>query len=141
MIIKNQTQLPASQLSIIEPDEEARIVLPAVPIDANRAYWVAVYLLSTNKEIKATKAMVAKAVARSSNRTDTAKSTSSFPTQASKENNKFVEAIAMPEINNARIIPPFITKKLPNRVNRTVVIQPTLFEYTAISDFEKPISL
>ena len=126
---------------MIEPEEEARIVLPAVPIDANRAYWVAVYFLSTNKEIKATKAMVAKAVAKSSNRTDTANSTSSLPTQASKENNKFVEAIAIPERNNALIIPPFITKKLPNKVNNIVVVQPIPFEYTAISDFEKPISL
>ena len=128
MIIKNQTQLPASQLSIIEPEEEARIVLPAVPIDANRAYWVAVYFLSTNKEIKATKAMVAKAVAKSSNRTDIAKSISSLPTQASKENNKFVEAISIPETNIALITPDRIANNPPRRVKITVVTQPRPLE-------------
>ena len=49
------------------PDEEAKVVLPIVPIDANKAYWVAVYFLFTKIEMKATKATVAKAAAMSSN--------------------------------------------------------------------------
>ena len=121
--------------------EQAHVI---VTVDGVTKTLTTDYTFPTSSTITFTSAPAASTIikfTRSSNRTDTAKSTSSFPTQASKENNKFVEAIAMPEINNARIIPPFITKKLPNSVNRTVVIQPTLFEYTAISDFEKPISL
>ena len=41
VIIKNVPQSPFSQ-STSAPDEEARVVLPAVPMDANNAYWVAV---------------------------------------------------------------------------------------------------
>ena len=81
-------QLPFSQ-STIAPDEAANVVLPAVPIDANKAYWVAVYVLSTNIEIKATNATVANAAAMSSKITAIAKSNSDFPDQARKENNKF----------------------------------------------------
>ena len=39
--IKNVPQSPLSQ-STKEPDEEAKVVRPAVPNDANRAYCVAV---------------------------------------------------------------------------------------------------
>ena len=41
VIKKNVPQSPFNQ-STNAPDEEARVVLPAVPIDANNAYWVAV---------------------------------------------------------------------------------------------------
>ena len=41
VIIKNVPQSPFSQ-STSAPDEEARVVLPAVPMEANNAYWVAV---------------------------------------------------------------------------------------------------
>ena len=51
--------------------------------------------------MKATKATVAKAAAMSSNITAIANNNSDFPDQASKENNKFVEAINKPEINKA----------------------------------------
>ena len=57
------------------------MVLPAVPMDANKAYCVAVYVLSTNKDIKATKATVAKAAVKSSAITAIAKSNSDLPTQ------------------------------------------------------------
>ena len=63
--IKNTPQSPLSQ-STKAPDEDASVVLPAVPIEARRAYWVAVYVLSTSKDINATNATVAKAAAISS---------------------------------------------------------------------------
>ena len=61
-MIKKIPQSPLSQ-STIAPDDAAKVVLPAVPIEASRAYCVAVYVLSTNIEMKATKATVAKAAA------------------------------------------------------------------------------
>ena len=60
VIIKNIPQSPLSQ-STNAPEEEANKVLPAVPIDASKANCVAVYVLSTNAEINATNATVAKA--------------------------------------------------------------------------------
>ena len=39
--IKNTPQSPFSQ-STKAPDEDASVVLPAVPIEASNAYWVAV---------------------------------------------------------------------------------------------------
>ena len=39
--IKNVPQSPFNQ-STKAPDDDARVVLPAVPIEASRAYWVAV---------------------------------------------------------------------------------------------------
>ena len=39
--IKNVPQSPFNQ-STNAPDDDAKVVLPAVPIEANRAYWVAV---------------------------------------------------------------------------------------------------
>ena len=47
VIIKKTPQSPWSQ-STNAPEDEARVVLPAVPIDANKAYWVAVYVLSNS---------------------------------------------------------------------------------------------
>ena len=41
VITKNIPQSPFNQ-STIAPDDEARVVLPAVPIEANKAYCVAV---------------------------------------------------------------------------------------------------
>ena len=41
VIIKNVPQSPSSQ-STIAPEEDASKVLPAVPIEASKAYWVAV---------------------------------------------------------------------------------------------------
>jgi len=41
VIIKNIPQSPFNQ-STKAPDENARLVLPAVPIEAKKAYWVAV---------------------------------------------------------------------------------------------------
>ena len=140
MIIKNIPQSPFNQ-STIAPDDAANVVLPAVPMDASNAYCVAVYVLSTSREIKATKATVANAAAISSKITATAKSHSDFPDQASTENNKFVEAINIPETNIALITPERMANNPPRRVNTTVVIHPKPFEYRAISPLENPISL
>ena len=41
VIIKKTPQSPLSQ-STRDPDEDAKVVLPAVPMEAKRAYWVAV---------------------------------------------------------------------------------------------------
>ena len=60
------------------PEDDAKVVLPAVPIEANKAYCVAVYVRSTNSEIKATKATVANAAAISSKMTATANKSSDF---------------------------------------------------------------
>ena len=127
VITKNIPQSPFNQ-STIAPDEAAKVVLPAVPIDASKAYWVAVYVLSTSIEIKATKATVANAAAISSKITATAKSHSDFPDQASKENNRFVKAINIPETNIALITPERIANKPPKSVNTTVVIHPKPLE-------------
>ena len=77
----------------------------------------------------------------SSKITAIAKSNSDFPDQASKENNKLVDAIKTPEINMALMTPERIANNPPNNVNITVVIQPNPFEYRAISDLVNPISL
>ena len=69
--MKNVPQSPFSQ-STSAPEEDAKVVLPAVPMDAKRAYCVAVYERSTSSEIKATKATVANAAAISSKITATA---------------------------------------------------------------------
>jgi hypothetical protein len=127
VITKNIPQSPFSQ-STNAPDEAASVVLPAVPIDARSAYCVAVYVLSTNNEIKATNATVANAAAISSKITAIAKSHSDFPDQASKENKRLVEAINIPETNIAFITPARIANKPPRRVKTTVVIHPKPFE-------------
>ena len=41
VIIKNIPQSPFNQ-STNAPEDAAKVVLPAVPIEARRAYWVAV---------------------------------------------------------------------------------------------------
>ena len=127
VITKNIPQSPFSQ-STNSPEEAARVVRPSVPIDASNAYWVAVYVLSTKSEIKATKATVAKAAAISSSRTAAAKSNSDFPDQASTANKRFVAAISIPEINIAFITPERIANRPPKSVNTTVVIQPMPLE-------------
>ena len=57
-----------------------------------------------------------------------ANNNSDFPDHASKENNKFVEAINIPETNIALITPERIANKPPSKVNITVVIQPNVLE-------------
>ena len=99
------------------------------------------YVLSTNIEIKATNATVANAAAISSNMTAIANNSSDFPYQANKENSKLVEAIKIPETNIALTTPERIANHPPNKVKITVVIHPRPFEYNAISDLVKPISL
>ena len=78
--------------------------------------------------------------AKSSRITAAANNNSDFSDQAIKLNITFVIAIATPEINNARTTPDLIENHPPIRVKTIVVIHPSPFEYTAISDFEKPIS-
>ena len=63
--MKNVPQSPFSQ-STNAPDDDAKVVLPAVPIEASNAYCVAVYCLLTKTDINATNATVANAAARSS---------------------------------------------------------------------------
>ena len=46
--IKKIPQSPFNQ-STNAPEDDAKVVLPAVPMDAKRAYCVAVYALSTNR--------------------------------------------------------------------------------------------
>ena len=125
--MKNTPQSPFNQ-STKAPDDDARVVLPAVPIEARSAYCVAVYVLSTSNEIKATKATVAKAAAISSNITATANSNSDLSLHANRVNNKFVAAINTPAINIAFKTPDLITKRPPSNVKITVVIHPNVFE-------------
>ena len=81
VMIKNTPQSPLSQ-STNAPDDDASVVLPAVPIDASNAYWVAVYVRSTSNEINATNATVANAAAISSNMTATANNNSDLSLHA-----------------------------------------------------------
>ena len=127
VITKNIPQSPFNQ-STSSPEEAASVVRPRVPIEASNAYWVAVYVLSTSSEMKATKATVANAAAISSNRTVTAKRSSDFPDQARAANKRFVAAINIPEINIALTTPERIANRPPRSVNTTVVIQPIPFE-------------
>ena len=127
VITKNMPQSPFNQ-STNSPEEAANVVRPRVPIEASNAYWVAVYVLSTNNEMKATKATVANAAAISSNSTVTAKSNSDFPLQARTANKRFVAAINIPEINIAFTTPERIANRPPKSVNKTVVIQPIPLE-------------
>ena len=126
-MIKNIIQSPFSQSTII-PDEEAKSVLPAVPIEASKAYCVAVYVLSTNAEINPTNATVAKAAERSSMRTVKANKISELPTQANIENRIFVEAIKIPDTNMALTSPMRTANNPPSKVNVTVVSQPIPLE-------------
>ena len=48
--------------------------------------------------------------------------------QANKENNRFVDAMSIPDINIALITPDRIANKPPRSVNTTVVIQPKPLE-------------
>ena len=127
VITKNIPQSPFNQ-STNSPEEAANVVRPSVPIEASNAYWVAVYVLSTNSDMKATKATVANAAAISSNNTATANSNSDFPDQARAANKRFVAAINIPETNIAFTTPERIANKPPISVNTTVVIQPIPFE-------------
>ena len=127
VIIKNVPQSPLSQ-STNAPEEEARVVLPAVPIEARRAYCVAVYVLSTNKEINATNATVANAADISSAITAIANNKSYFPVQASNAKRRFVTAIKPPATNIVFIVPDLIAKIPPSNVNTTVVIHPKVLE-------------
>ena len=118
MIIKNNPQLPPRP-STIAPEEDASNVRPAVPTEANKAYCVAVKLLSTIKEIKATNATVANAAARSSSMTAKANRPFEGPAQAKTEKRMFVTAIAIPAIikvftipERIAIAPPISVKKL-----------------------------
>jgi len=58
-----------------------------------------------------------------------------------KINNKLVEAINIPARNIAFKTPDLITNSPPSSVKTTVVIQPKVFEYIAMSPLENPISL
>ena len=91
--------------------------------------------------MNATNATVANAAAISSNITAAANNNSDFPLQARSVNIKFVTAIKPPAINIVFTVPDLIANSPPNSVNTTVVIHPSVFEYIAISDFEKPSSL
>ena len=91
--------------------------------------------------MKATKVTVAKAPARSSSSTAAANKTSERPDQANQANIRFVTAIRIPDTNMALTRPIRIANSPPINVNTTVVIQPIPFEYSAISDLLKPISL
>ena len=64
----------------------------------------------------------------SSNITAIANNNSDFPDHASRENNRFVEAINTPDTNIALITPERIANKPPSNVNITVVTQPRPFE-------------
>ena len=127
VMIKNTPQSPLSQ-STNAPDDDASVVLPAGPIDASNAYWVAVYVRSTSNEINATNATVANAAAISSNMTATANNNSDLSLHAKTVNNKLVAAINIPATNIAFKTPDLITKSPPSNVNITVVIQPKVLE-------------
>ncbi len=113
VIIKNKPQFPSNP-STKAPEDEANNVLPAVPTEANKAYWVAVKLRSTSREINATNATVANAAAKSSNITAKAKRVLDGPTQARIENKIFVAAIAIPAIINVLKIPDLMAIAPPN---------------------------
>ena len=80
--------------------------------------------LSTNREINATKATVANAAAISSRITAVANNNADFSLQAKTLNKRFVPAIIIPAKNIAFKTPDRITKRPPNNVKITVVIQP-----------------
>ena len=102
---------------------------------------MAVKLLSTKRDIKATKATVANAAAKSSRITAKANKPFEGPAQANTENKILVAAIAIPAIIKVFTIPDLIAIAPPMRVKTIVVIQPKALENIAISPFEKPISL
>ena len=64
-----------------------------------------------------------------------------LPLHAKTEKSKFVDAIKIPAINMDFKAPNLIENIPPSSVKITVVIHPKVFEYNAISDFEKPTSL
>ena len=127
VMMKKIIQFPFNQSTII-PEEDANRVLPAVPIEASKAYCVAVYVLSTKAEINPTKATVANAAARSSIKTVKAKKIVESPIQARIENKILVAAIKIPETNIALTKPIRTANNPPSRVKVIVVSQPIHFE-------------
>ena len=89
---------------------------------------MAVYVLSTNNDINATKATVANAAAMSSAITANAKSNSDFSDIAKTENRRLVVAISIPATNIVLIVPDLIASNPPNKVKITVVTHPKVFE-------------
>ena len=124
---KNIPQSPFNQ-STKAPEEDANNVLPIVPIEARSAYCVAVYVLSTSNDMNATNATVAKAAVISSAMTAIANKISDFPVHAKTANKRFVTAISPPAKNMVLIVPALMAIIPPNKVNTTVVIQPSPFE-------------
>ena len=124
---KNVPQSPFNQ-STKAPDDDAKVVLQAVPIEASNAYCVAVYVRSTSKDINATKATVANAAVISSAITAIANYSSDLPVHAKTANNRFVIAINPPAKNIVFIVPALMAIMPPIKVNTTVVIQPKPFE-------------
>ena len=105
------------------------VVLPAVPIEASNAYCVAVYVLSTNNEMKATNATVAKAAVISSAITAIANNNSDLPVQATKQQKEgLLEPLILQQQNIVLMVPALIAITPPNNVKTTVVIQPKPFE-------------
>ena len=78
--------------------------------------------------MKATKATVANAAAKSSIKTVKANKISEAPTHARTENITFVRAIIIPETNIAFIKPILIANNPPNNVKVIVVNHPIPFE-------------
>ena len=124
---KKIPQSPFNQ-STRAPEEDANVVRPAVPMEASKAYCVAVYVLSTNNDINATKATVAKAAAISSKITAIANSASDLSLHAKRLNKRLVLAIKIPAKNIAFKTPDRITKSPPKSVNITVVTHPNVLE-------------
>ena len=124
---KKIPQSPFNQ-STRAPDDDANVVRPAVPIEASKAYCVAVYVLSTNNEINATNATVANAAAMSSKITAIANKNSDLSLHAKILNKRLVLAIKIPAKNIAFKTPDLITKRPPKSVNITVVIHPNVLE-------------
>ena len=100
----NIAQLPFKP-STITPLNDARVVRPRLPKDANMAYCVAVYCRLVRCEIKETKATVANAAVKLSTITAAANKFVFGPTMAIHVNIKLVAAMAIPLINRPLIRP------------------------------------
>ena len=88
-----------------------------------------------------TKMTVAMAAAASSTTTATANShVEGTCCQAMAANSRFVPAMASPATASENTTPRVTANQPPINVNTTVVTQPSPFEYSPMSDFEKPMS-
>ena len=127
VMTKNSGQFPPVQSTNQPPLEIANTVRPALPIDANSAYWVAEKALPVSAVRKLTNATVENAVVKLSVKMARRSMDLSGPAIASHANNKLLPAIVTPPINRPRVTPKCTLMTLPINAKMQVASPPYSF--------------